>query len=68
MADGATLVAPETVFLSHDTNIGKDVMIEPHVVIGERVVIEDGATIRAFCHIAKAHASALAPRSARSRG
>ena len=51
MANGATLVAPETVFLSHDTRIGKDVVIEPHVVIGERVVIEDGATIRAFCHI-----------------
>jgi bifunctional UDP-N-acetylglucosamine pyrophosphorylase/glucosamine-1-phosphate N-acetyltransferase len=51
MAAGATLVAPETVFLSHDTRIGKDVVIEPHVVIGERVTIEDGATIRAFCHI-----------------
>ena len=35
MANGATLVAPETVFLSHDTRIGKDVVIEPHVVIGE---------------------------------
>jgi len=51
MANGATLVAPETVFLSHDTRIGKDVTIEPHVVIGERVNIEDGATVRAFCHI-----------------
>ena len=51
MANGATLVAPETVFLSHDTRIGKDVTIEPHVVIGERVTIEDGATVRAFCHI-----------------
>jgi bifunctional UDP-N-acetylglucosamine pyrophosphorylase / glucosamine-1-phosphate N-acetyltransferase len=51
MANGATLVAPDTVFLSHDTRVGKDVFIEPHVVIGERVVIEDGATIKAFCHI-----------------
>jgi bifunctional UDP-N-acetylglucosamine pyrophosphorylase/glucosamine-1-phosphate N-acetyltransferase len=51
MAEGATLVAPETVFLSHDTRVGKDVLIEPHVVIAERVVIEDGATIRSFCHI-----------------
>ncbi len=51
MANGATLIAPETVFLSHDTRIGKDVVIEPHVVIGERVVIEDGATVRAFSHI-----------------
>jgi bifunctional UDP-N-acetylglucosamine pyrophosphorylase/glucosamine-1-phosphate N-acetyltransferase len=51
MAGGATLIAPETVFLSLDTRIGKDVTIEPHVVIGERVVIEDGATVKAFCHI-----------------
>jgi bifunctional UDP-N-acetylglucosamine pyrophosphorylase/glucosamine-1-phosphate N-acetyltransferase len=51
MAEGATLIAPETVFLSHDTKIGKDVLIEPHVVIGERVTIADGATIRAFSHL-----------------
>lgn len=51
MANGATLVAPETVFLSHDTRIGKDVVIEPHVVIGERVVIDDGATIKSFCYM-----------------
>jgi bifunctional UDP-N-acetylglucosamine pyrophosphorylase/glucosamine-1-phosphate N-acetyltransferase len=51
MANGATLVAPETVFLSCDTEIGKDVVIEPHVVIGPRVTIEDDVTIRSFCHI-----------------
>jgi len=51
MAEGATLIAPETVFLSHDTKIGKDVLIEPHVVIGERVIIADGATIKAFSHL-----------------
>jgi bifunctional UDP-N-acetylglucosamine pyrophosphorylase/glucosamine-1-phosphate N-acetyltransferase len=51
MANGATLVAPDTVFLSHDTRIGKDVVIEPHVVIGVRVVIEDGATIKSFCYM-----------------
>jgi len=51
MANGATLVAPETVFLSHDTRVGKDVVIEPHVVIGERVIIEDGATIKSFCYV-----------------
>ena len=55
MAEGATLVAPETVFLSHDTRIGKDVLIEPNVVIGPGVVIEDGATIRGFCHFVEAH-------------
>lgn len=51
MAGGATLVAPDTVFLSCDTEIGKDVLIEPHVVIGPRVSIADGAIIRSFCHI-----------------
>jgi bifunctional UDP-N-acetylglucosamine pyrophosphorylase/glucosamine-1-phosphate N-acetyltransferase len=51
MAEGATLIAPETVFLSHDTKIGKDVLIEPHVVIGERVTIADGAMVRAFSYL-----------------
>jgi bifunctional UDP-N-acetylglucosamine pyrophosphorylase / glucosamine-1-phosphate N-acetyltransferase len=51
MEDGATLIAPDTVFLSHDTRVGKDVLIEPHVVIGSGVVIEDGATVRAFSHL-----------------
>jgi bifunctional UDP-N-acetylglucosamine pyrophosphorylase/glucosamine-1-phosphate N-acetyltransferase len=55
MAEGATLVAPETVFLSHDTRIGRDVLIEPNVIIGPGVVIEDGATIRGFCHFVDAH-------------
>jgi bifunctional UDP-N-acetylglucosamine pyrophosphorylase / glucosamine-1-phosphate N-acetyltransferase len=51
MAGGATLVAPETVFLCHDTRIGRDVVIEPNVTIGPGVTIADGATIRSFCHI-----------------
>ena len=51
MRGGATLVAPETVWLSHDTVIGRDVVIEPNVVIGPGVVIEDRVTIRANCHI-----------------
>jgi bifunctional UDP-N-acetylglucosamine pyrophosphorylase / glucosamine-1-phosphate N-acetyltransferase len=51
MAAGATLTAPETVFLSFDTRIGRDVLIEPHVVIGPRCSIEDGAVIRAFSHL-----------------
>jgi bifunctional UDP-N-acetylglucosamine pyrophosphorylase/glucosamine-1-phosphate N-acetyltransferase len=55
MASGATLVAPDTVFFSHDTRIGRDVVVEPNVVIGPGVVIEDGATIRGFCHIEGAH-------------
>jgi bifunctional UDP-N-acetylglucosamine pyrophosphorylase/glucosamine-1-phosphate N-acetyltransferase len=55
MAGGATLVAPETVFLSHDTKIGRDVVIEPNVFFGPGVVIEDGATIHSFCHFVAAH-------------
>jgi len=51
MAEGATLIAPETVFLAFDATIGRDVLIEPHVVIGRGVRIEDGATIRAFSHL-----------------
>lgn len=51
MDGGATLVAPETVFFSHDTQIGQDVMIEPNVIIGPGVTIEDGATIRAFSYL-----------------
>jgi bifunctional UDP-N-acetylglucosamine pyrophosphorylase/glucosamine-1-phosphate N-acetyltransferase len=51
MAAGATLTAPETVFLSFDARIGRDVLIEPHVVIGPGCNIEDGAVIRAFSHL-----------------
>jgi bifunctional UDP-N-acetylglucosamine pyrophosphorylase / glucosamine-1-phosphate N-acetyltransferase len=52
---GVTLVAPETVFLSADTKFGKDVVVEPYVVFGEKVVVEDGAVIHAFSHLAGAH-------------
>ena len=51
---GVTMVAPETVFLSADTNFGKDVVIEPYVVFGEKVTVEDGAVIHAFSHLAGA--------------
>src|SRR5262249_12079919 len=50
MENGATLTAPETVFLSADTRIGRDVTIGPFVVIGPEVEIEDGAEILGFCH------------------
>jgi bifunctional UDP-N-acetylglucosamine pyrophosphorylase/glucosamine-1-phosphate N-acetyltransferase len=51
MVEGATLVAPETIFLSADSAIGRDVTIEPHVVIGAGVTIGDGAWIHAFYHL-----------------
>jgi bifunctional UDP-N-acetylglucosamine pyrophosphorylase/glucosamine-1-phosphate N-acetyltransferase len=52
---GVTLVAPETVFLCADTEFGKDVVVEPYVVFGEKVKVEDGATIRSFSHLTGAH-------------
>ena len=55
MRGGATLIAPETVFLAHDTKLGRDVVIEPHVVFGEGVRVEEGALIRAFSHLEGAH-------------
>ncbi|RXG91720.1 bifunctional UDP-N-acetylglucosamine diphosphorylase/glucosamine-1-phosphate N-acetyltransferase GlmU [Bradyrhizobium sp. C-145] len=51
MEAGVTLVAPETVFLSADTVFGKDVTIEPFVVIGPGISIADGAVIHSFSHI-----------------
>ena len=51
MADGATLIAPETVWFAYDTQIGRDVVIEPNVVFGPGVTIADGALIHAFSHI-----------------
>ncbi len=52
---GVTLIAPETVFLSADTKFGKDVVVEPYVVFGEKVTVEDGAVIHSFSHLVGAH-------------
>lgn len=51
MLEGATLIAPETVFFSFDTEIGRDVTIEPNVVFGPGVRVADGAVIHAFSHL-----------------
>jgi len=51
MADGATLVAPETVFFAWDTMLGRDVTVEPNVVFAPGVRVAEGATIHAFCHL-----------------
>ena len=48
---GVTMIAPETVYLAADTSFGKDVTIEPFVVIGPGVSIADGAVIHSFSHI-----------------
>ena len=58
MLEGATLIAPETVFLSCDAKIGRDVLIEPHVIIGPGVTIEDGAVVHAFSHLEGARVGA----------
>jgi bifunctional UDP-N-acetylglucosamine pyrophosphorylase/glucosamine-1-phosphate N-acetyltransferase len=52
---GVTMVAPETVFLSADTQFGNDVVVEPYVVFGDKVKVEDGAVIHAFSHLTGAH-------------
>lgn len=51
---GVTIIAPETVFLAADTQFGKDVTIEPFVVIGPGVTIADGAVIHSFSHVTNA--------------
>jgi bifunctional UDP-N-acetylglucosamine pyrophosphorylase/glucosamine-1-phosphate N-acetyltransferase len=51
MLSGVTLIAPETVFFSHDTEIGADTIVEPNVWFGAGVKIANGARIHAFSHI-----------------
>jgi bifunctional UDP-N-acetylglucosamine pyrophosphorylase / glucosamine-1-phosphate N-acetyltransferase len=51
MADGVSLIAPETVWFSHDTLLEADVTVEPNVVFGPGVTVRSGAVIRAFSHL-----------------
>jgi bifunctional UDP-N-acetylglucosamine pyrophosphorylase/glucosamine-1-phosphate N-acetyltransferase len=51
MIGGATLIAPETVFFSADTTLGRDVLVEPHVVFGPGVRVGDDVVIHSFCHL-----------------
>ena len=48
---GVKMIAPETVFFSKDTKIGKNVSIEPYVVIGKKVKIYNGVIIHSFSHL-----------------
>ena len=48
---GVNLIAPETIFLSKDTKFGKNVTIEPYVVIGSKVKIGNKVTIKSFSHL-----------------
>ena len=54
MASGVTLIAPETVFFSYDTQIGRDTVVEPRV-FGPGVVIDENVIIHAFSHLEGAH-------------
>ena len=45
------MIAPDTVFLSHDTVLEPDCLIEPYVVFGPSVIVHSGARIRAFSHL-----------------
>ena len=51
LSKGVDLIAPETIFLSKDTKFGKNVTIEPYVVIGQKVRIGNNVTIKSFSHI-----------------
>ena len=51
MADGVTLIAPETVWFAWDTVLGRDVTIEPNVVFGPGVTVADTVVIHAFSHL-----------------
>ena len=48
---GVKMTAPETVFFSNDTKIGKNVTIEPYVVFGSKVKIKNNVKILAFSHL-----------------
>ncbi|MGH7104103.1 MAG: bifunctional UDP-N-acetylglucosamine diphosphorylase/glucosamine-1-phosphate N-acetyltransferase GlmU [Acetobacteraceae bacterium] len=58
LAGGATLTAPETVFLAADTRLGPDVTVGPYVVFGPGVAVEQGAEIRSFSHLEGCHVGA----------
>jgi bifunctional UDP-N-acetylglucosamine pyrophosphorylase / glucosamine-1-phosphate N-acetyltransferase len=55
MEAGVTLTAPETVFLCADTKFGRDVVVEPFVMFGPGVTVEDNALIRSFSHLERTH-------------
>jgi bifunctional UDP-N-acetylglucosamine pyrophosphorylase/glucosamine-1-phosphate N-acetyltransferase len=57
LADGVAMPAPETVHFALDTVIGRDAVVEPHVVFGPGVTVESGARIRAFSHLEGCHVS-----------
>ena len=53
LKSGVKMMGPETIFFSNDTKIGKNVIIEPYVVIGSKVKIGNNVTIKSFSHLEK---------------
>jgi len=51
LASGVKMIGPETIFFSNDTKIGKNVTIEPYVVIGKKVKIGNNVIIKSFSHL-----------------
>ena len=51
LASGVKMLGPETIFFSNDTKIGKNVTIEPYVVIGSKVKIGNNVIIKSFSHL-----------------
>ena len=77
MEDGATLVEPATVWFHHDTQLGRDVVVQPNVVFGPGVTVADNVQIKAFSHPGRGESGkrrcdrtlcATAPRRADWRG
>jgi len=60
LENGVTLIAPNTVFFSFDTYVGRDALVEPNVVFGPGVTVETEAVIRAFSHLEGCHVGARA--------
>jgi len=58
MEAGVTLIDPDTVYFSFDTEIEADVVIEPHVYFGRGVKIAKGVRVKAFCHFEQAEIGA----------
>ncbi len=57
MDNGVSMTAPETVFLSYDTVIGRDTVVGPHVIFGPDTTVESEAEILPFCHLEGCHIS-----------
>ena len=51
LKSGVKMIAPDTIYFSKDTKIGKNVTIEPYVVIGSKVKIENGVNIKSFTYL-----------------